>query len=149
MIDMWYTVNNETGGKIDSFMTLEKAVKAIRNYVMDARINGRYTEPFYYDIYNDTYDIYAHGDWKHVYELAILCADGCTPLEAEKYLNDGALIYSDSAFGFSVFMNEYEDNGTPESYDEIRSAWSCLSSVSFEDHCYKIDYVLNKIGYVL
>ena len=138
---MWYTVNNETGEKIDSFMTLEEAVKAIRMYDTDDRINGCYTDGFY-DVYNDTYDLYAHGDWKHVYELAILCADGCNPLEAERHLDDGALIYADTPFGFSVFMDQYEDDGTPESYDEIRSAWGCLSSVSFGNHYYKIDYVL-------
>lgn len=138
---MWYTVNNETGEKIDSFMTLEDAVKAIRMYETDDKNDGSYTEGFY-DVYNDTYDIYAHGDWKHVYELAILCSDGCTPLEAEKHLDDGALIYADTPFGFSVFMDEYKDNGTPQSYDEIRSAWECLSSVSFENHYFKIDYVL-------
>ena len=142
MISMWYTVNNETGDKIESFMTLQDAVNAIHMYVRGSRIEGTYTECFFYDVYNDTYDLYAHGDWKHVYELAILCSDGCTPLEAEKHLDDGAVIYADTPFGFSVFMNQYEDNGTPESYDEIRSAWGHLSSVSFEDHCYKIDYVL-------
>ena len=138
---MWYTVNNETGEKIDSFMTLEDAVSAIRMYERDDRIDGSYSEDFY-DVYNDTYDLYAHGDWKHVYELAILCADYCTKAEAEKYLNEGALIYADTPFGFSVFMHQCDDNLTPESYNEIRSAWASLSSVSFEDHCYKIDYVL-------
>ena len=138
---MWYTVNNETGEKIDSFMELEDAVEAIRMYETDDKNDGLYTEGFY-DIYNDTYDLYAHGDWKHVYELAILCADGCTPLEAEKHLDDGALIYADTAFGFSVFVNQYDDDVTPESYDEIRSAWGCLSSVSFDNHYFKIDYIL-------
>ena len=61
---MWYTVNTETGDKIDSFMTLEDAVKAIRMYETEDRIDA------FYDVYNDTYDLYAHGDWKHVYELA-------------------------------------------------------------------------------
>ena len=139
---MWYTVNNETGDKIDSFMTLDEAVKAIRKYVTEGRINGSYTECFFYDVYNDTYDLYAHGDWKHVYELAILCADYCTKEEAEKYLNEGATIYANTPFGFSVFVGNYDDDGTPECYDEIRSAWECLSSVSFENHYYKIDYVL-------
>ena len=139
---MWYTVNNETGDKIESFMTLEDAVNAIHMYVRESRIDGTYTECFFYDVYNDTYDLYAHGDWKHVYELAILCADYCTKEEAEKYLNDGALIYSNTPFGFSEFVNRYEDNGTAECYDDIRSAWECLSSVSFENHYYKIDYLL-------
>ena len=138
---MWYTVNNETGEKIDSFMTLEDAVEAIRMYETDDKNDGLYTEGFY-DVYNDTYDLYAHGDWKHVYELAILCADYCTKEEAEKYLNDGALIYANTPFGFSEFVDRYEDNGTAECYDEIRSAWGCLSSVSFENHYYKIDYIL-------
>ena len=138
---MWYTVNNETGEKIDSFMTLEDAVEAIRMYETDDKNDGLYTEGFY-DVYNDTYGLYAHGDWKHVYELAILCSDYCTKEEAEKYLNEGALIYANTPFGFSEFVDRYEDNGTAECYDEIRSAWDCLSSVSFEDHFYKIDYVL-------
>ena len=43
---------------------------------------------------------------------------------------------------YTVFMDQCDDNGTPESYNEIRSAWASLSSVSFEDHCYKIDYLL-------
>ena len=145
---MWYTVNNETGEKIDSFMTLEDAVKAIRMYERDDKIDGSYTEDFY-DVYNDTYDLYAHGDWKHVYELAILCSDNCTKEEAEIHLKDGALIYDDSAFGLSKFVYRYVDNVRPECFDEIISAWKCLSSVIFEDHCYKIDYILNKIGYVL
>ena len=139
---MWYTVNNETGDKIESFMTLEDAVNAIHMYVRESRIDGTYTECFFFFLYNDTYDLYAHGDWKHVYELAILCADYCTKEEAEKYLNDGALIYSNTPFGFSEFVNRYEDNGTAECYDDIRSAWECLSSVSFENHYYKIDYLL-------
>ena len=139
---MWYTVHNETGDKIDSFMTLDEAVKAIRMYVTEGRINGSYTECFFYDVYNDTYDLYAHGNWKHVYELAILCADYCTKEEAEKCLNEEALIYANTPFGFSEFVNRYEDKGTAECYDEIRSAWECLSSVSFENHYYKIDYVL-------
>ena len=138
---MWYTVNNETGEKIDSFMTLEDALKAIRMYETDDKNDGSYTEGFY-DVYNDTYDLYAHGDWKHVYELAILCADYCTKAEAEKYLNEGALIYANTPFGFFEFVDRYEDNGTAECFDEIRSAWDCLSSVSFENHYYKIDYVL-------
>ena len=139
---MWYTVNNETGDKIESFMTLEDAVNAIHMYVRESRIDGTYTECFFYDVYNDTYDLYAHGDWKHVYELAILCADYCTKAEAEKYLNEGALIYANTPFGFSEFVNRYEDNGTAECYDEIRSAWECLSSVSFDNRYYKIDYIL-------
>ena len=138
---MWYTVNNETGEKIDSFMTLEDAVKAIRMYETDDRIDGCYTDGFY-DVYNDTYDLYAHGDWRHVYELAILCADYCTKEEAEKYLNEGAIIYANTPFGFSVFVGNYDDDGTPECYEEIRSAWECLSSVTFENHYYKINYVL-------
>ena len=138
---MWYTVNNETGDKIDSFMTLEEAVKAIRMYETDDKKDGSYTEDFY-DVYNDTYDLYAHGDWKHVYELAILCADYCTKEEAAEFLEDGALIYANTPFGFSEFVNRYEDNGTSECYDEIRSAWECLSSVSFDNHYYKIDYIL-------
>ena len=60
---MWYTVNRETGDKIDSFMNLEDAVDAIRMYEIDDRIDGSYTEDFY-DVYNDTYDLYANGDWK-------------------------------------------------------------------------------------
>ena len=139
---MWYTVNNETGEKIDSFMELEDAVKAIRMYVTDDKNDGSYTEAFFYDIYNDTYDLHAHGDWKHVYELAILCVDYCTKVEAEKYLNEGAVIYANTPFGFSEFVSCYKDNGTPECYDEIRSAWECLSSVSFDNHYYKIDYKL-------
>lgn len=146
---MWYTVNNETGDKIDSFMTLDEAVKAIRIYVTKSRIDDSYTECFYYDVYNDTYDLYAHGDWKRVYELAILCADHCTKEEAQKYLEDGAIIYANTPFGFSEFANRYKDNRGAGCYDEIRSAWGCLSSVSFEGNCYKIDYVLYKIGYVL
>ena len=141
MISMWYTVNNETGEKIDSFMTLEDAVEAIRMYETDDKNEGLYTEDFY-DVYNDTYDIYANGEWKHVYELAILCADYCTKEAAQKYLEDGAVIYANTPFGFSEFVNRYEDNVTAECYDEIKSAWDCLSSVSFEDHYYKIDYVL-------
>ena len=62
---MWYTVNRETGDKIDSFMNLEDAVDAIRMYEIDDRIDGSYTEDFY-DVYNDTNGLYAHGDWKHV-----------------------------------------------------------------------------------
>ena len=146
---MWYTVNNETGDKIESFMTLKDAVNAIHMYVRESRIDGTYTECFFYDVYNDTYDLYAHGDWKHVYELAILCADNCTKEEAEIHLNDGAMIYDDTAFGLSKFVYRYVDNVMPECFDEIISAWKCLSSVIFEDHCYKIDYLLNKIGYIL
>ena len=138
---MWYTVNNETGEKIDRFMELEDAVEAIRMYETDDRIDGCYTDGFY-DVYNDTYDLYAHGDWRHVYELAILCADYCTKEEAEKYLNEGAIIYANTPFGFSVFVGNYDDVGTAECYDEIRAAWESLSSVSFENHYYKIDYVL-------
>ena len=83
---MWYTVNNETGEKIDSFMTLEDAVDAIRMYETYDKIDGSYREDFY-DVYNDTYDLYAHGDWTHVYELAILCADYCTKGDADKCMS--------------------------------------------------------------
>ena len=145
---MWYTVNNETGDKIESFMTLKDAVDRIRMYETDNRIAGSYTEDFY-DVYNDTYDLHAHGDWKHVYELAILCADDCTKEEAEIHLQDGALIYDDTAFGLSKFVYRYVDNVMPESFNEIVSSWRCLSSVQFENHYYKIDYLLDKIGYVL
>ena len=138
---MWYTVNNETGDKIDSFMRLEEAVKAIRMYETDDKKDGSYTEDFY-AVYNDTYGLYAHGDWKRVYELAILCADYCTKEEALKYLDGGALIYADTPFGFSVFVANYDDDGTPECYKEIRTAWDRLSCVTFEGHDFRIDYVL-------
>lgn len=138
---MWYTVNRETGDKIDSFMNLEDAVDAIRMYEIDDRIDGSYTEDFY-DVYNDTYDLYANGDWKRVYELAILCADYCTKEEAQKFLERGSIIYGDNPFGFSVFVGNYDDDGTPECYEEIRTTWYRLSSVTFEGNDYRIDYVL-------
>ena len=138
---MWYTVNKETGDKIDSFMTLENAVSAIRMYYADDKLDGSYTEDFY-DVYNDTYDLYAHGDWRHVYELAILCADHCTKEEAQKHYQNGVTIYADTPFGFSEFVESSFDDGTPECYKEIRESWESLSSVTFENNSYKIDYVL-------
>ena len=65
MINMWYTVNNETGDKIDSFMTLEDAVRAVRTYETGDKKDVSYTDGFY-EIYNDITKLtiyYRKGDY--------------------------------------------------------------------------------------